>query len=64
MVLVEVDTVSHAARIPGQEFVVPYFRPGRKFLEPLRIAESADQIVLRNLADTGFEFIHSGMAAR
>ena len=62
--MIEIYATAHAARIPGQEFVVPYFGPGRKFLEPLRITESADQIVLRNLADTGFEFIHTGMAAR
>ena len=63
-VLVKVDTVSHTARIPSQEFVVPHLAPSRKLLEPLRVAESADQVVLRDLADAGFEFFHSGMTAR
>lgn len=63
-VLVKVDAVPHASRVPCQELVVPHLAPGRKFLEPLGVAEPADQVVLRNLSDTGFEFIHSGMTAR
>jgi len=30
------------------------------FLEPLGIAESADQVVLCDLADAGFKFFDSG----
>jgi hypothetical protein len=63
-VLVKVDAISHTARVPSQEFVVPHFTSGRKLLESLGIAESTDHVVLRNLPDAGFEFIHSGMAAR
>ena len=63
-ILVKVDAVPHTARVPCQEFVVPHLAPGRKLLEPLGVAESADQVVLRNLANTGFEFIHAGMTAR
>ena len=63
-VFVEVDTVPHTARVPRQEFVIPHLAPSRKFLEPLRVAELPDQIVLCELADTGFEFVHSRMAAR
>jgi hypothetical protein len=63
-VLIKVDAVPHTARVPCQEFVVPHLASGRKLLEPLGVAESADQVVLRNLANTGFEFIHAGMTAR
>jgi hypothetical protein len=62
--LIEIHAVAHTARVPCQEFVVPHLASGRKFLEPLGVAESADQVVLGDLADTGFEFIHSGMTAR
>ena len=64
LVLIEIHAISHAARVPGQKFVVPHLAPSRKFLEPLGITESADQIALCDLADTGFEFIHPRMAAR
>ena len=63
-VLIKVDAITYTARIPGQEFVVPHFGPGWKFLEPLGVTELADHVVLCNLADTGFEFIQSGMTAR
>jgi hypothetical protein len=63
-VLVKIDTIPHAARVPSQEFVVPHFAPGRKFLEPLGVTESADHVVLRDLPDTGFEFVHSGVTTR
>ena len=63
-ILIEIHAVAHTARVPCQEFVVPHLASGRKFLEPLGVAESADQVVLGDLADTGFEFIHSGMTAR
>jgi hypothetical protein len=63
-VFIEVDAVPYTARVPRQEFVIPHLAPSRKFLEPLRVAELPDQIVLCELADTGFEFVHSRMAAR
>ena len=62
-VLVKVDAITHTSRVACQEFVVPDLASGRKFLEPLGVTESADQFVLLDLADTGFEFIHSGMTA-
>ena len=52
-----------ASRLPCEEFVVPHLAPGRKLFEPLGVTESADEIVLRDVPDTGFEFIHSRMAA-
>jgi hypothetical protein len=63
-VLVKVDAVPHASRVSRQEFIVPHLAPGWKLLEPLGVTESADQVVLVDLADAGFEFIHSGMTAR
>ncbi len=63
-VFVEVDAIPHTARVSCQELVIPHLAPSRKFLEPLRVAEFPDQIVLCELADTGFEFVHSRMAAR
>lgn len=45
-VLVKVDPVAHTSRVSRQKFVVPHFGPGSKFLEPLRITESADYLVL------------------
>ena len=63
-VFVKVDAVSHASRVPCQEFVVPHLAPGRKFLEPLGVAESVDHFVLRDLANTRFEFIYSRMTTR
>jgi hypothetical protein len=63
-VLVKIDTVSHTARVPCQEFVVPHLAPGRKLLEPLGVTKSADHVVLRDLSDTGFEFVHSGVTTR
>ena len=61
-ILIEEHAVAHTSRIPCQELAVPYLAPGCKFLEPLGVAESTDHVILRDLADTGFEFIHSGMA--
>ena len=63
-VLVKIDAVPHTTRVPCQEFVVPHFGSGRKFLEPLGVTESADHVVLGDLSDTGFEFFYSGMTAR
>ena len=63
-VFVKVDAVPHASRVPCQEFVVPHLAPGRKFLEPLGVAESVDHFVLRDLANTRFEFIYSRMTTR
>lgn len=62
-ILIEEHATAHTLRIPCQELAVPYLAPGCKFLEPLGVAESTDHVILRDLADTGFEFIHSGMAA-
>jgi hypothetical protein len=62
--LIEIHTIADASRVPCQEFVVPHLASSRKLLEPLGVTESADQVVLGDLADTGFEFIHSGMTAR
>ena len=62
-ILIEKHAIAHTSRIPCQEPVVPYCAPGRKFLEPLGVAESTDHVILRDPAATGFEFIHSGMAA-
>jgi hypothetical protein len=63
-VLIEIHTIAYASRVPCQEFVVPHLASDRKFLEPLGVAESPDQVVLGDLADTGFEFIHTRMTAR
>lgn len=63
LVLVEVDAVSHAVRVPCQKFVVPHFNSRWKLLEPPGIAKSADHVVLRNLSDTRLEFFYSRMAA-
>jgi hypothetical protein len=63
-VLVKVDAVPHASRVSRQEFIVPHLAPGWKLLEPLGVTESADQVVLGDLADTGFELIHSWVTAR
>jgi hypothetical protein len=62
--LIEVHSIAYASRVPCQEFVVPHLVSSRKFLEPKRVAESPDQVVLGNLADAGFELIHSRMTAR
>jgi hypothetical protein len=58
-VFVEVDTVPDTAGVSCQEFIVPYLVSEGEFLEPLRIAESSDQIVLCDLADAGFKFFDS-----
>ena len=63
-ILVKVDAVPHASRVPCQEFVVPHLVPRRKLLEPLGVTESADHVVLCDLSDTGFEFVHSGVTTR
>ena len=62
--MIEIYTIAYASRVPCQEFVVPHLASSRKFLEPLGVTESADQVVLGDLADTGFEFIHTRMTAR
>jgi len=33
-------------------------------LQPLGVTELADHVVLRDLPDTGFEFVHSGVTTR
>ena len=63
-ILIEIHTISYTSRVPCQEFVVPHLASSRKFFEPLRVAESKDQVVLGDLADTGFELIHTRMTAR
>jgi hypothetical protein len=63
-ILIEIHTIAYASRVPCQEFVVPHLASSRKFFEPLRVAESKDQVVLGDLADTGFELIHSWVTAR
>jgi hypothetical protein len=63
-VLIEIYAIAHASRVPCEEFIVPHFTPARKPLEPLRVAESTDHVVLCDLADTAFEFFYSGMTAR
>jgi hypothetical protein len=63
-ILIEIHAIPHASRVPCQEFVVPHLAPGRKLLEPLWVTESADQVVLRNLSDTRFEFIHARVTTR
>ena len=62
--MIEIHTIAYASRVSCQEFIVPHFASSRKFLEPLGVTESADQVVLGDLADTGFELIHSRMTAR
>jgi hypothetical protein len=57
-------TIAYASGVSCQKFVVPHLASIRKFLEPLRVTESADQVVLGDLADTGFEFIYTRMTAR
>jgi hypothetical protein len=63
-ILIEIHTIADASRVPCQELVVPHLASSRKFLEPLGVTESADQVVLGDLADTGFEFIHTRVTAR
>ena len=62
--MIEIHTIAYASRVSCQEFIVPYLASSRKFLEPLRVTESADQVVLGDLTDTGFEFMHTRMTAR
>ena len=62
--MIEIHTIAYASRVPRKEFVVPHLASSRKFLEPLGVTESADQVVLGDLADTGFEFSHTRMTAR
>ena len=62
-VLVKVDSVSYTAGVAGKEFVVPDLGPDRKLLQTLGVTESANHFILRDLANTGFEFIYSGMTA-
>jgi hypothetical protein len=61
--LIEKHAIAHASRVPCQEFVVPHFASGGKFLEPLGVAEFTDQLILLDLTDTGFECIYMGFAA-
>jgi hypothetical protein len=63
-ILVKIDAIPYAARVPGQEFVIPDLGSSLKFLEALGVTESAGHVILRNPAYTGFEFFHSGMVAR
>lgn len=62
--MIKIHTIPYASRVPCKEFVVPHLASSRKFLEPLGVTESADQVVLGDLTDTGFEFSHTRMTAR
>lgn len=63
-VIIKVDAVPDTAGIAREEFVIPCFVAGRQFLQALGVAEPADQLILRECADTVLELIDPGMTAR
>ena len=44
-----------------QEFVIPCLTPARQFLEPLRVTELPNQVVLPEMSDAGLELFDSGL---
>jgi len=63
-ILVKIDTICHAPRVPGQKLIVPDLGSSRKSLETLGVTEAAGHLILFDQADTRLKFFHSGMAAR
>jgi len=45
----------------GEEFIVPYLRSRFETFEALRISELADQFILVQVADAGFERFNAWM---
>jgi hypothetical protein len=62
--LVKIDAIPDAARVPSQEFVVPNLGSCRELFQAQGVAEAAGHVILGDLADASFEVFHSGMAAR
>lgn len=60
LLLIEIHTISDAARVAGQKFVFPDFGIlGRHLSQTLRVAELSDHLRLSQGADAGFEAFYS-----
>jgi hypothetical protein len=60
LLLIEIHTVSDAARVASQKFVFPDFGiAGRHSFQTLRVAELANHLWLGEGTDAGFKVLHS-----